>query len=72
MMIRVLYHDGRFDMVKQWTLDLLLEQKKLRSFLRSGGWVRIGRDPLRSSSASNYHGEDRRVALEYPCAANMQ
>lgn len=62
MMIRVMYSDGRFDMVKPTMLDNLLDRQAVTSFKRSSGWAVVGRDPIRSSGPSHYHGSDRRVA----------
>lgn len=72
MMIRVMYHDGRYDMVKRWALDMLIDQKKIQGFLRSSGWVRIGIDPVRSPRNANYQGHDRRIPVEYPQTSNFQ
>lgn len=72
MMIRVVYHDGRYDMVKRWAFETLLAQRKIQGFLRSSGWVRIDRDPLRGSRQPlDYHGEDRRVSIEHPAVMEM-
>lgn len=62
MMIRVMYSDGRFDMVKPAMLDNLLDRQAVTSFKRSSGWAVVGRDPIRSSGQSNYRGSDRRMA----------
>lgn len=62
MMIRVMYSDGRFDMVKPNMLDSLLDQQTVTSFKRSTGWAVVGRDQVRSTSRSNYGGVERRVA----------
>ena len=61
MLIRVMYDDGSSGMVKPYLLDRLLEQKKVVSFLRSEGWVFVGRDTLRSLCRSQcYDGEENR------------
>ena len=61
MLIRVIYDDGKFDMVKPQMLDKLLEANKVNSFKRHSGWVVIGRDVLRNSrSANDYKGQNRR------------
>lgn len=60
MMIRVMYSDGRFDVVKQTTLDQLLERNRVASFKRSSGWAVVGRDPLRGTGVHSYSGPDRR------------
>ncbi len=63
MLIRVMYNNGTFDMVKPGLLDSLLSNQKISSFKRSTGWVVVGRDPIRSSSrAGRYHGPERRAA----------
>jgi hypothetical protein len=53
MMIRVMYDDGRFDMVKPGMLDNLLNSQVVTSFKRNNGWVVVGRDAIRSSSRGN-------------------
>jgi hypothetical protein len=60
MMIRVMYSDGRFDMIKPNTLDNLLDQQIVTSFKRDAGWAVVGRDPVRKHGRSNYRGQDRR------------
>lgn len=60
MMIRVMYSDGRFDLVKPSALDQLLEQNCLASFKRSSGWAVVGRDPLRGVGGNSYRGPERR------------
>jgi hypothetical protein len=61
MLIRVMYNDGRFDMVKPSLLDSLLDQQVITSFKRANGWAVVGRDVIRSSSRSNYRGTERRL-----------
>ncbi|MEJ2492339.1 MAG: hypothetical protein P8Y91_02345 [Desulfuromonadales bacterium] len=59
-MIRVMYTDGRFDMVKPEMLDLLLAKHSVSSFKRDSGWAVVGRDPLRGNSNGPYSGAERR------------
>ena len=61
MLIRVMYDDGRFDMVKPQMLDTLLASEKLTSFKRSDAWAVIGRDTLRSSRSQGHQGVERRA-----------
>lgn len=61
MMIRVMYSDGRFDMVKPNILDDLLNRQVVTSFKRNTGWAVVGRDSLRGSSRGNYRGMERRL-----------
>ena len=62
MMIRVMYSDGRFDMVKPELLDSLIKEQVVTSFKRASGWAVVGRDPIRNSGRANYGGAERRVA----------
>lgn len=62
MMIRVMYSDGRFDLVKQMFLDQLINNNRLASFKRTSGWAVVGRDPVRGSGGMAYQGPDRRVS----------
>ena len=62
MLIRVMYDDGTYDMVKPKTLDLLLERDKLTSFKRSDSWAVVGRDALRSSRSQGHKGVERRAS----------
>ena len=61
MMIRVMYSDGRFDMVKPSLLEKLLKEEAVTSFKRSSGWAVVGRDPIRSEYKIDYSGAERRV-----------
>lgn len=61
MLIRVMYSDGRFDMVNPGMLDNLLERQTVTSFKRGNGWAVVGRDPIRSSSRAGYGGQERRA-----------
>ena len=61
MLIRVMYSDGRFDMVKPNTLDDLINQQRVASFKRSSGWAVVGRDEIRRSGRSSYIGIERRL-----------
>ena len=61
MLIRVMYSDGRFDMIKPNMLDNLLDKQSVTSFKRTSGWAVVGRDPIRSSGRFNYHGTERRL-----------
>ena len=62
MLIRVMYDDGTYDMVKPKMLDLLLEREKLTSFKRSDSWAVGGRDALRSSRSQGHKGVERRAS----------
>ena len=59
-MIRVVYPGGIHDTVTPQFLDFLLESNRITHFLRSSGWVRIGRDPIRGKKTQPHKGEERR------------
>ena len=62
MRIRVMYDDGRLGMVKPQLLDKLLGEENVTSFMRSEGWVVVGRDTIRSHRRSlGYDGAERRT-----------
>ena len=62
MMIRVMYSDGRFDMVKPNLLDDLIAKQSVTSFKRTTGWAVVGRDAIRTANGSPYDGVERRTA----------
>ncbi|MCM2263869.1 MAG: hypothetical protein NDI73_01620 [Desulfuromonadales bacterium] len=62
MTISVELLDGCCVRVVPRGLDLLLNRKLVRRFLRSSGWAVVGVDPIRlSPHASEYHGRERRL-----------
>lgn len=61
MIIQVELIDGCNVRVVPRGLDLLLERKLVRRFLRESGWAIVGVDPLRNGSSGNgYAGPERR------------
>jgi len=62
MLIRVMYHDEKYDFVPAARLNELIENGRIAMFQRgSSGWVRVGVDPVRSKdSESPYAGIERR------------
>lgn len=59
MLIRVEYRNHHYDMVHDFYLEALIAAGALRRFIRSGGWVEVGRDPLRTEDG-RLAGIDRR------------
>lgn len=59
MKVPVVLKDGTERTVSKDELQFLLTTKRIISFERSDGWVRLGRDKLRNRSVP-YTGEDRR------------
>jgi hypothetical protein len=62
MLVQVNWTNNRYDYVKDFMLDSLIEAGVVARFLRSSGWVRVGIDPIRSPKNSNYNGVERRAA----------
>jgi len=61
MLIRVMYTDNSFDMVRPEMLDLLLEKGSVCSFLRRDGWVMPEIGNMRQRNSNEYSGSDRRL-----------
>lgn len=59
--IKVIYIDNSAGVVKASSLDRLISSGKVVAFRRSGGWVKIGQDPVRGLGGK-YEGPDRRNA----------
>ena len=62
MFIRVVYKDGKHDMVKPQLLDFLLESNKVAKFKRYYGWAVVGKDTIRTGNSHIYYGEERRAS----------
>ncbi len=60
MLIRVLYQNGKYDMVKDVFLGNYIESGKLLKFKRKDGWATVGVDPVRGKGGQ-YLGPDRRT-----------
>jgi hypothetical protein len=63
MLIQVAYHDNRYDYLKDFQLDRMLELNQVAGFRRRSGWVQVGVDPIREGRKS-YYGTERRNARE--------
>ena len=59
MLLKVMYQNGKYDMVRPSLLNELIAAKKIKKFYRSGGWADIERDPIRRARGS-YVGLERR------------
>ncbi|HBA87888.1 MAG TPA: hypothetical protein DCZ75_07820 [Geobacter sp.] len=62
MLIQVGYEDDRYDYVKDFMLDDLINRGAIAKFKRSSGWVTLGVDPIRRSRRGEYEGVERRAA----------
>lgn len=61
MLLRVMYPGQRYDLIKAARLNEMIEAGKITMFQRSGGWVRVGIDPIRSKKTDpSYNGAERR------------
>jgi hypothetical protein len=62
MLIQVAYLDNRYDYLKDFQLDRLLELRQVAGFRRSSGWVQVGVDPVRLGRRDYpYYGPERRT-----------
>ncbi len=59
MLIKVLYTDNKYDMVKDFVLDELILSDKIIKFYRSNRWVTVGDGPIRGMGGF-YRGPERR------------
>ncbi len=62
MIVRVIYKNEKYDMVKADFLDDLIASRKIEKFRRSSGWARVGQDPMRGLRGVSYNGPERRSA----------
>ena len=65
MLIRVMYRNRKYDMVKDYFLENLIAAGRIARFCRSGSWVEIDRGPLRGSNTRTYTGPERRDAITH-------
>mgnify|MGYP001427392759 CR=1 FL=1 len=63
--IRVIFVSGQRGMVNAEELDMLIKARKIVSFRRSNGWVRVAFDQLRGEGGGEYSGPDRRNLWMY-------
>ena len=61
MVLRVQYHNDKFDYVNDLALDRLIITQEIKKFYRPSEekWVTIGADPTRGTGG-HYTGPDRR------------
>ncbi len=60
MLLKVIYQNDKYDMVRPSLLNELIASKKIKKFYRSGGWADIERDPIRRRAGGSYVGLERR------------
>ena len=64
MQIKVRFIDGRIELVRPRELQDLIDARRISQFRRSGGWVDLEHNNLRSSLRGTYRGLDRRSNFE--------
>ena len=63
MLIRVMYKDGRQDMVKRAQLGELIQRCQIKKFKRFSGWISVVCDSTRAKNnrkIDDYEGRERR------------
>ena len=60
MQIKVKFIDGRIELVRPRQLQELIDARRISQFRRSGGWVTLGEDEIRSTLRGDYRGPERR------------
>jgi hypothetical protein len=69
MLVQVNWTNDRYDYVKDFMLEGLIQAGVVARFLRKTGWVTIGVDPVRSSTPKReYDGSERRLKSPHPVA----
>ena len=62
MLIRVIRTGNKYDYVKDYMLDNLIESQAIAKFKRGTGWATIGLDPIRAGNRyALINGTDRRT-----------
>lgn len=59
MLIHVIRANNRFDYIKDFMLDSLIEAREVVKFKRSSGWVTLGTDPIRACQRDSQVRRDR-------------
>ena len=59
MGISVIFTNGDEKSVPAYMIDYLIREKRIVAFLRTDGWVQIGRDPIRKAQQPLTRSGDR-------------
>ena len=65
MLIQVLRTGNRYDYVKDFMLDSLIESKGIVQFRRKTGWVTVGIDPIRKNKRDDLSNDTDRITATY-------
>jgi hypothetical protein len=52
----VIFTNGEEQNVPAYKLESLIQEKKITAFLRTDGWVQVGRDPIRKGEPLTWAG----------------
>ena len=63
MLIQVLRTGNRYDYVKDFMLDSLIESQGIVKFRRNTGWVTIGADPVRKNKRDSLFNDTDKIAV---------
>lgn len=66
MKIQVLTHYDRVESVNVRDLRRLIAAGEVLAFHRSGGWVKVGAEPVRGDGGREYDGPERRNIRQKP------
>ena len=71
MLIQVVYPGDKYDFVKDFMLDNLIDEKKIVRFRRRSGWATVGVDPIRTKKHDSvyFHPERRASRMHIPADA---
>lgn len=61
MLVRVMYEDGSFDMVRNDMLDILVANLRVKKIRRNSGWVDVDSGEIRNSLGRAWSGPERRA-----------
>ena len=63
MLIQVLRTGNRYDYIKDFMLDSLIESQGIVKFRRNTGWVTIGADPVRKNKRDSLFNDTDKIAV---------
>ena len=60
MLIRIIYPNQKYDMVKDTMLTSLIVREEIAKFYRGDEWIDVRSDPIRGQGGGSYSGPERR------------
>ena len=52
----VIFANGEEKVVPSYKLDKLIQEQQITAFLRTDGWVQVGKDPIRKGQPLTWDG----------------